>query len=134
MAKVNSGVTVEFKVMLVMSEEEARALEALTVYSDQSFLDFFYNALGKHYLKPHEKGLRSLFASIRKELPRKIDNVIKTRRYFDEHNTNRVDPPAGNGRGDLEPNHGVQQGRSWLQKLLRRNNAQAPAGHGTGEI
>ncbi len=48
-----------------LSENELRALEALAGYGTDKFLEVFYENMGKHYLTPHEAGLRSLFESVR---------------------------------------------------------------------
>jgi hypothetical protein len=40
-------------------------LDALAGYGAEAFLKHFYEKLGKSYMEPHEKGLRSLFQSIR---------------------------------------------------------------------
>lgn len=60
---------VEASVTLQLREEEMRALEALTGYGIKGFLEVFYAKMGKHYLEPHEQGLRSLFDVIQRELP-----------------------------------------------------------------
>jgi hypothetical protein len=52
-----------------LSLEEARALDALTGYGTDAFLDAFYKSMGEAYLRPHEAGLRSLFAGLRRDLP-----------------------------------------------------------------
>lgn len=44
-----------------LSEQEARALEALIGYGIKPFLEVFYEKMGKAYLQPHEAGLRELF-------------------------------------------------------------------------
>lgn len=63
--------TTEVKVSLVLEldEQEMAALEALTSYGTNQFLKMFYAHLGRHYLTPYEAGLRSLFETIRKEVP-----------------------------------------------------------------
>ncbi|MCC9016947.1 hypothetical protein [Flavobacterium lipolyticum] len=73
-----SNANLEFNITLKLSESEARALEQLTVYGTDAFLKVFYQHLGKSTLGPQEKGLISLFETIRKELPKhfnKMDNV-----------------------------------------------------------
>ncbi len=77
---VKSQSVVECKVILVLQEDEARALEAICGYGPDKFVEWFYSNLGKHYLQPHEKGMRSLFETVRKELPwelRKVDDIRK---------------------------------------------------------
>lgn len=53
------------EVVLIISESEARALDALAGYGDDAFIKQFYEHLGKHYMEPHEKGLRLFLKTIR---------------------------------------------------------------------
>jgi len=73
-----SKITTNIKITL--NENEARALEALAGYGDDSFLEMFYKQLGKHYMAPHESGLRSLFQGIRDNLPRELKKVDQARK------------------------------------------------------
>jgi hypothetical protein len=65
MAKIIGYGEIKGEVTLVLSESEAKALDALVGYGPQNFLRVFYEKLGKAYLEPHERGLRSLFESVR---------------------------------------------------------------------
>jgi len=79
-SKVESGITLDIKIKLTLTVEEARALETMTGYGHKSFLDGYYKQLGKSYMQPHEKGLISLFETIKKSLPtelKKVDSIIK---------------------------------------------------------
>jgi hypothetical protein len=69
MEVTKSTSNMEFGVIIKLSEKEARALEAITLYGTQPFLDTFYKNLGKHYLGEHEEGLRLLFETLKNELP-----------------------------------------------------------------
>ena len=69
MAKLEQRPQVALDVTLRLSEAEARALLALTVYGEESFLRSFYKNLGRSALEPHEAGLRSLFDSVGQVLP-----------------------------------------------------------------
>lgn len=60
---------IEMNVALLLTSEEVRALDALAGYGIKGFLEVFYKHMGRHYLEPHEAGLRSLFDTIRSELP-----------------------------------------------------------------
>lgn len=60
---------VDVNVSLKLNMIEVQALEALAGYGVDSFLEVFYKHIGKHYLEPHERGLRSLFETIQSELP-----------------------------------------------------------------
>ena len=68
-----------FKIKMTMTEEEARALDAIAGYGADKFLEFFYENMGIHYLKPHEEGLKTLFSSIREALPMRLGMIDKAR-------------------------------------------------------
>jgi hypothetical protein len=76
---VKSLASVELNINLALTEIEARALEAITTYGTDSFLKVFYEKMGRHYLEPHEKGVRSLFTTIQQELPAHLNRVTETR-------------------------------------------------------
>lgn len=80
--KVSSASSLEVTILLKLTETEARALKALTVYGSEEFLKFFYQNLGKAYLEPHAKGLVSLFDTIRTELPRHLQKADNARAVF----------------------------------------------------
>ena len=82
MARLHQQPTITLEVVLVLSESEARALEAISGYSFESFLEFFYKNLGKHYLEPHEAGLRSLFQSAQRELRPIFDKKDRAHKAF----------------------------------------------------
>lgn len=65
MAKVIGYGKVTGEVTLLLTEEEAGALDALVGYGFQPFRDAFYEKMGKAYLQPYEKGLKSLFETVR---------------------------------------------------------------------
>ena len=79
--KIKSNSTVGFEIYLRLSEVEARALSAITLYGAEAFLKRFYEQLGKAYLMPHSAGIHSLFKTIQAELPghlKKVDDARKT--------------------------------------------------------
>lgn len=80
--KIESESTMEFTVVLRMTEQEARALNAITVYGIKSFLEVFYKSLGKSYLEKHEEGCKKLFATVSKELPKHFNRIDATRKTF----------------------------------------------------
>lgn len=97
MSRLTQMPRIELDVALKLNESEVRALEALAGYGTDAFLEVFYTHMGRHYLKPHEAGLRSLFETIRSELPSIIkrhkaartafalrDPVIRSREDHDE--------------------------------------------------
>lgn len=68
MAEINSNAKLILEVKLTLSEEEAKALNALTVYGSDKFLEVFYEHLGRNYLEDYEDGLVSLFNSVKDKL------------------------------------------------------------------
>ena len=83
MATIVSKPRVTIDVQLTLTESEARALEALASYNDDVFIKHFYDKFGHTYLKPHEDGLRSLFGSVRKLIPRILKRADEARITFD---------------------------------------------------
>lgn len=78
--KIISNTTIDVQVHLLLTEGEARALDAIVGYGPDLFVKWFYETHGKSYLKPHEDSMRSLFKTIRNELPkqlRKVDQIRK---------------------------------------------------------
>jgi hypothetical protein len=67
------------QIQLQLTEDEARALEAIVGYGVEEFLKCFYEHLGKHYLEPHEKGVESLFETIKNELPKHLQKADDVR-------------------------------------------------------
>lgn len=65
MATIDCRSTIQAHITLRLNEDEAAALDALVGYGVESFLKVFYEHMGRAYLQPHEKGLRSLFDSVR---------------------------------------------------------------------
>lgn len=65
MAKISGYGEIKGEVTLVLSEVEAKALDAIVGYGPEQFLKVFYEHLGQAYLKPNEQGLKSLFDSVR---------------------------------------------------------------------
>lgn len=73
---------VETRATIELSEVEMRALEALIGYGVQPFLDVFYQHMGKHYLRPHEAGIRSLFKAIGSDIPDVLRRADAARQAF----------------------------------------------------
>ena len=71
-----------FEIYLTITEEEARALNAISIYGSEAFLEMFYKSLGKTYLQPHEKGLKLLFSSIRKNIIEDLNRIDKTKKEW----------------------------------------------------
>jgi hypothetical protein len=89
MGSVKSTSSVQILVTLHLSEEEARALQAIAGYGSREFLDTFYKYLGKSYLEPHEVGLMSLFKTITLELPPHLKRAEDARKIWNDTDKNK---------------------------------------------
>ncbi len=68
MADIAGKVSIEFRVLMTINEEEARALDAMAVYGDDASVKAFYENLGEGYMKRYENGLRSFLKSVRNQI------------------------------------------------------------------
>jgi len=84
MAELKNIVDLEIKIRvnLEISETEARALSALIGYGIDPFKKVFYEKLGETYMKPHEKGLESLFSSIQEQVVPTLSKIDKIKNGF----------------------------------------------------
>jgi hypothetical protein len=77
-----SKVDVTVKTTFTVTEEEARALDALAGYGDDAAIKAFYEHCGKHYLQPYEKGLRSFLKTIRGVVSPALNAADKARKVL----------------------------------------------------
>lgn len=77
-------IDVDVKATMVLSEVELRALDALAGYGIEPFLKVFYSHLGKHYMQPHEAGLRALFKNIGEVTPGPLRQANNHRHWLRE--------------------------------------------------
>lgn len=84
MSKIKSQSKLETKVILELTEIEAAALNAISVYGADNFLKFFYENLGESYLKQHEEGLRSLFLLLRDNMDQHLDKAKEARNFLED--------------------------------------------------
>jgi len=75
-------VTIDVRADMQLNESECRALEALVGYGDDAFIKAFKDSLGKHYIRDHEAGLRSVFSKIRSTAIPALRRVDDTRRVI----------------------------------------------------
>lgn len=73
---------IEARATITFNEIELRALEAMTGYGVEPFLKVFYEKLGKHYMRPHEAGLRSIFQTINPPVHEAIGKVDRVRKLL----------------------------------------------------
>lgn len=84
--KSYSATQMDYKVLLSLTEGEARALEAICGYGPDEFVKWFYKSHGKHYLQPHETAMRSLFARVRESLPMELHKIDKVKTFLKQNN------------------------------------------------
>jgi hypothetical protein len=84
-SRLTSMPKLSLDVSIKLSEPEIRALDAMAGYGADAFLQVFYEHMGRHYLEPHEKGLRSLFDTIMGELPPIMKRQDAARKAFALH-------------------------------------------------
>lgn len=94
MAKVEQRPTVGVQAVFVLDEVEMRALDAPVGYGVEAFLGTFYVHMGRHYLEPHEAGLRSLFQSVGEQIPRILSRTDDARAVFEGKKRAIKDPEA----------------------------------------
>lgn len=98
MAEIVQRPKVEVTATMQFSEAELRALDALVCYGSDAFIKVFYEHMGKHYMKPHEAGLRTLFESVRQIVPGILQRTDDARRVFTGQRIAAMPPtdrPAG---------------------------------------
>lgn len=80
MARTTSTAVMTFSATLTLTEVEVRALDALVGYGDDAFLKHFKEKLGTAYIRDHEKGLRSAFTAIRRDVLPALHDIDQVRR------------------------------------------------------
>jgi hypothetical protein len=70
---------------LDLTEAEMQALSAVASYNVDGFLAIFYKHLGKHYLSPHEHGIRTLWVKIREKITPALAMCEKARKAVKEN-------------------------------------------------
>lgn len=83
MAKIAQKPTVSVEAAFTFTEGELRALDAVVGYGTDSFLETFYKYMGRAYLEPHEKSLRSLFDAVRCHVPEILRRADEARKAFE---------------------------------------------------
>lgn len=78
--KPHGRITME--VTLVLNEREARALNALTSYGFDDFLNALYTKLGRTYIEPYQDGLASLFTRCRETITPTIKDIEDAREHL----------------------------------------------------
>lgn len=73
------------RINIDLDEQEARALEALAGYGTDAFLKCFYEHMGKHYLQPHEAGLRRIFDVFQGDVNRQLQKIDQAKKLLKPH-------------------------------------------------
>ncbi len=84
MAKAITKPSLTVTVTIEINEDEARALDALAGYGAKTFLDCFYEKLGKSYLQPYEKGLLSFLSTIRSAVSPALNQIDDARKFIEK--------------------------------------------------
>lgn len=74
----------EFKVHLVLPENEARALHDIVAYGFKSFIDVFKEKLGKCYIEKHEEDCKKMFEAIYDQFPKHFHKFDEARKIFEK--------------------------------------------------
>jgi len=82
--EIISKSTQEFGVLLILTEAEAGALNDIVGYGYDTFMKVFKEKLGEHYISKHEKGAKSLFETVTKEMPKHMARFDEARKIFDD--------------------------------------------------
>lgn len=82
MATLQGNPKLTLSITLNLSEEEARALEAIAVYGPETVLKVCYEHLARESLERYENGIRTLFASVNSILPSILHRADKAREVY----------------------------------------------------
>lgn len=94
MAKIVGHAECDLIMTFTVTEQEARALDALAGYGDDAFIKAFYEKLGKAYMQNHEEGLRSFLRSIRALVGPVLARQDMARKAFTgRYRLEEIDPP-----------------------------------------
>lgn len=84
MAKAITKPSLTVTVTIEINEDEARALDALAGYGAKTFVEAFYEKLGKSYLQPYEKGLLSFLSTIRSAVSPALNQIDDARKFIEK--------------------------------------------------
>lgn len=116
-------IDVDVKATMVLSEVELRALDALAGYGIEPFLKVFYAQMGKHYLQPHEAGLRALFKTIGEVTPGPLRQATSHRHWLREAAKER---PMARVKAAPTPEEIMNDPKILLSRELLMNHRQQP--------
>jgi hypothetical protein len=76
--------SIEFRILLTLTIDEAAALNAIAGYGTDAFLKVFYQEMGKAYLEDYEDDLRTLFDKLQNEIPLEISKIEEARAMINQ--------------------------------------------------
>lgn len=82
MAKITETAEISITATFTISEGELRALDALTGYGVDSFMECFYKHMGATYMKPYDKDMREFLKSIREIAGPILSRANEARKIF----------------------------------------------------
>lgn len=74
--------TVQFKLNLELTENEARAWDAIVGYGFDAFIKVFKEKLGSHYISPYEADAKKMFEDTRQELGRQLHAIDEVKKQI----------------------------------------------------
>jgi hypothetical protein len=95
MALIGRDVKVEFQLTLKLTEEEARALDAICGYDPKDVCRVFYDHIGSAYLQPHEDGFVKLSKSVAERLRPMLTQVTTARKMLTTEPAKPASEPGG---------------------------------------
>ncbi len=98
MSRLITNPVVNVSAVMRLTEQELAALDALAGYGIEPFLEVFYAKMGRHYLTPHENGLRTLFETIHNEVPTLLRRAQDAREAFCPKPKPQTPPPESEVR------------------------------------
>lgn len=81
-SKTKTTAIVSFGATITLTEQECRALDALVGYGDDAFLRAFKEKLGEVYIREHETGLRSFFATVGRDVLPALEAIDDARKLL----------------------------------------------------
>lgn len=82
MAQITEKAVVNVTATFTVTEGELRALEAMTGYGVDPFMQVFYKHMGEAYMRPYDKDMREFLKSIREIAGPILSRADEARKAF----------------------------------------------------
>lgn len=79
---IKSDIKVTGTITIELNEEEARALNAMSLYGTNAFINAFEENLGKFYFEPYRNGIATLFETANGEVKAYLDQIDKCKKVI----------------------------------------------------